>query len=263
MRWFLGLLLFWVVGVSFATATNIRVVGYNIEGGYKSGAEIATVARYMKKVGHADIWALSEVTISWEKQLIAAAGGRYVALATANAIDTTDTLMLLINTERFRVQSYQELNDVKVQPYSRPPLVATLEDISTGKVFQIMVNHLERGDAKGRHKQATKLNQYASKVALPLVAMGDYNFDWDLNKNGQSRDKGYDLMTKNGVFSWVKPEHMIKTNCSKKYNSILDFAFVTDKVKAIKSDVLLRAKEFCEDNRKKPDHRPVELWFSL
>lgn len=238
-------------------------MGYNIEGGYKSGAEIATVASYMEKVGHADIWALSEVTISWEKQLITAAGGDYVALATANAIETADTLMLLINSTRFQVQSYQELDDVKVQPYSRPPLVVTLKEISTGKVFQVIVNHLERGDAKGRHVQARKLNQYASQVTLPLVAMGDYNFDWDLNNGGQSPDKGYDLLTKNGVFTWVKPEYMIKTNCSKKYNSILDFAFVTDKVTAIKSDVLLRDKRICEDDHKKPDHRPVGLLFTL
>ncbi|RBO82611.1 endonuclease/exonuclease/phosphatase family protein [Marinomonas aquiplantarum] len=241
----------------------IRVIGYNVEGGYKSEASVDTVVENMTTIGYADIWALSEVTVSWEDELLDAVGDEFTAISTNGAIDTTDTLMLLIDTGKFRLLSTDELLGLKIHRYSRPPLVATLEDLSSGKIFQIMVNHLERGNEEGRHTQAKKLNAYASGVSLPIIAMGDYNFDWDLNPGSDYRDAGYDYMTKNGVFSWVKPVNMIKTSCSPGYNSILDFAFVTSDVGEAASDILLRDAEYCEDDESKPDHRPVELLFSL
>lgn len=42
-----------------------------------------------------------------------------------------------------------------------------------------MVNHLYRGSASGRHTQSKKLNQWARSQDVPVIAVGDYNFDCD------------------------------------------------------------------------------------
>lgn len=171
-------------------AQPIRAIGYNIEGGYKPDASIGTIVNNMNKLGHSDLWAFSEATIDWVPTLTKSAGKNYQSFATSNAISTTDSLVIIVNTDRFDVIDHKELFDVQVKRYSRPTLVTILKDKVTGKNFFFMVNHLDRGDAIARHKQALILNQYIKSIDMPLVAMGDYNFDWDLNSTTPSYDLG-------------------------------------------------------------------------
>lgn len=41
-----------------------------------------------------------------------------------------------------------------------------------------MVNHLYRSNNERRHAQAQGLNEWARSQTLPVIATGDYNFDW-------------------------------------------------------------------------------------
>jgi endonuclease/exonuclease/phosphatase family metal-dependent hydrolase len=84
----------------------------------------------------------------------------------------------------------------------RSPLVLKLKHNGTGKEFFFMVNHLYRGngiDAR-RLDQATALNQWAAAQTLPVIAVGDYNFDYDLDpgQQAQNYDKGLGICVPTG-----------------------------------------------------------------
>ncbi|MBL7042341.1 MAG: hypothetical protein ISR77_27135 [Pirellulaceae bacterium] len=52
-----------------------------------------------------------------------------------------------------------------------------------------MVNHLYRGSASGPHTRSKKLNQWARSQDVPVIAVGDYNFDCDYPKGIGRRSK--------------------------------------------------------------------------
>ena len=60
----LALLCLLIAGPPFA-AEEIRMIAFNIERGWKSEAELATVLNIMDDIGSADIWALSEANHCW------------------------------------------------------------------------------------------------------------------------------------------------------------------------------------------------------
>ena len=80
--------------------------------------------------------------------------------------------------------------------------------------------------------------------------------------NGDSHHgEGFDEMTANDVFRWVRPESLIRTQCSN-YNSVLDFIFVRSGTKnwGATSEIIEMADGYCRDyrtNTKDSDHRPV------
>ena len=89
-----------------------------------------------------------------------------------------------------------------------------------------MVNHLARGDNAIRHQQAERLNAWVRQQTVPVIATGDYNFDWEVNGGDTNHDAGYDKMTAGNAWSWVRPATLIKSQCDAGFNSVLDFVFV-------------------------------------
>ena len=63
-----------------------------------------------------------------------------------------------------------------------------------------------------------------------MIAVGDYNFDWDIPA-GFERDQGSDLPLRGDVFAWVLPSNLIRTGYtepeSNQFNSVLGFVFVS------------------------------------
>ncbi len=90
----------------------------------------------------------------------------------------------------------------------RASLVITLAESATDLVIIFMVNHLYRTNDAARHAQATILNTWAGGQTLPVIATGDYNFDYALDES--SRDAGYDNMVAGGRWAWVKPPTLVK-----------------------------------------------------
>ncbi|WP_299022227.1 endonuclease/exonuclease/phosphatase family protein [uncultured Photobacterium sp.] len=245
---------------------DYRAIGYNIEGGYKPDAELNTVTQYIKQLGPADIYALSEVTISWQHSLAEAAsqlaGAHFHWVATTGAIESTDSLAILYNTDKFSLIKTLELNNIKPGKYSRAPLAVLLKDNRTSDTFYFMVNHFDRKHADRRQEQARKLNEWAQTSEYPVVAMGDYNFDFEVT-TGET-NTAFKLFTKDDVFTWVKPQELIKSGCHEDYNSILDFAFIANGEELTASSTIrFPEPEYCMDDSQRPDHRPIELMFSL
>ena len=128
-----------------------------------------------------------------------------------------------------------------------------------------MVNHLYRSREGERHKQARLLNEWVAVQTLPVIAVGDYNFDWSIANGEQKHDAGYDLMTANGRWLWVKPDTLTTTQCSGwpcRYNSVLDFVFAAGSAQTwrAESTIVVEPGDFPADNTKS-DHRPVIATF--
>lgn len=174
---------------------------------------------------------------------------------TAN--ETGETARALLSSE--------ELSNINIGGNVRAPLVLHLKEKDSGQELLFMVNHLYRSDADARHSQAQLLNDWAAQQTLPVVTVGDFNFDWDV-QTGQ-HDKGYDLMVADGRYEWVKPETLVTTQCSGwpcAFESVLDFVFVAGPAKnwLASSDIVVADGDFPDDETTS-DHRPVRVTLNL
>ncbi len=114
------------------------------------------------------------------------------------------------------------------------------------------------------HNQARELNTWARLQELPIITIGDFNFDWNFIGD-HSRDNGYDLLTKDDVFAWVRPDILTPTQCHETFKSVLDFAFVAGEAKQWprEAEILERQPDYCPDTDQKADHRPIRLVISV
>lgn len=248
---------------AFSANNQITVVSWNVESG---DAEPATIAQRIAGFQGIDIWGLSEVhpndPATYES---AAESGENADFArVVGTTGSSDRLVILFNTNRFEKLTSIELHDINVSGTVRAPLVVRLRKKDDGTEFLFMVNHLYRGDANGRHQQAQLLNAWARTQTAPIIAVGDYNFDWSVTRGDADHDQGYDFMTQNGVFTWVRPPTLVETQCSDRFDSVLDFVFTagTASTWAPSAEIVVVAGD-CPDNNQTSDHRPVRASFTV
>lgn len=246
--------------------SQLTVIGFNVESGDADPEFIAN--NQIKPLQIAEIWGFSEVqdqtwVQTFERVMEAEKSADFQSIlgTTGNA----DKLAIIYNSNILQKIDQFELGSINVGGNVRAPLVAHFKLKSTGKEFLFMVNHLYRSRNDLRHEQAKLLNRWAQKQTLPIIAVGDYNFDWDVIKGDQKHDKGYDLLTENQVLIWIRPEIILATHCSQKYNSVLDFVFVGGSAQTwgSESKILYPEKGYCPDDAQKSDHRPVLSVFDL
>ena len=125
-----------------------------------------------------------------------------------------------------------------------------------------MVNHLYRGSSEGRHEQSRLLNQCAAAQSKPVIAVGDYNYDLNVD-NPTDHDEGFNLLTRQRMaFSGYALAMLAKTQCS--FNSVLDFVFVSGEAKRWQAQSTIDARTGdCPDDANKSDHRPVTAKFAM
>ena len=174
--------------------------------------------------------------------------------------------MIVYHTDKLEYVDDFELHRINPrvngQRRVRSALVARLRYKATGQEFMFMVNHLYRGRADRRHEQATLLNDWVAEQKHPVIAVGDYNFDWDVDDGDNDHDLGYDNMTKDQEFTWVRPSSLAKTQKSPSFNSVLDFVFVSKAAApfAGTSTIIVRNGDIPDDGDMS-DHRPVAATF--
>jgi hypothetical protein len=215
-----------------------------------------------------DLWGFSEVTASWAGTLMQAASqGEEGSFDTI--LGTTgggDRLLIVYNSTKLEKVGREELHAINVGGSVRSPLVGTFNIRATGQVFKFMVNHLYRTNDPGRHQQASQLNNWGQGESLPVIAVGDYNFDWEVQDGENKHDHGYDLMTQASVFHWIRPAVLVKTQASTGYPpSVLDFVFVHDGESGNltgTSEIIVVPGDFPDDDNT-PDHRPLLAQISL
>jgi endonuclease/exonuclease/phosphatase family metal-dependent hydrolase len=251
------------VACPHASAQTLTVVSWNVESG---GSDDQVIRQRIGSFQGVDLWGLSEVAnptsastfetgaedgedANFEKVVGATGGG--------------DRLAIIFNAERFRLVRSQELTHIN-QGNHRAPLVAELQEIPSNRNFIFMVNHLARGNADLRRRQGTQLNEWVRTQTIPVIAVGDYNFDWSVNGGDQDHDLGYDNMTNGGAWRWVRPATLIKSQCSPNFNSVLDFIFINNLAQSWSgtSQILVEPND-CDASPQMSDHRPVVGTFSM
>lgn len=252
-------------------AQRLVVISWNLESGESSDTFIANRVKTFQGV---DLWGLSEVLNDTTASIfeVAAEDGenadfRRVLSASGGA----DRLAIIYNATRFTLVRQMELHRITYDSDTLPPgrnqrspLVVELRENASGKQFMFMVNHLARGDSNIRHQQAERLNNWVRQQTIPVIATGDYNFDWEVNGGDTNHDAGYDKMTVQNAWSWVRPATLIKTQCDTQHNSVLDFVFVNAGARNWQGRAtILQVPGDCNDDNEKPDHRPVQAEFDL
>jgi endonuclease/exonuclease/phosphatase family metal-dependent hydrolase len=148
--------------------------------------------------------------------------------------------------------------------HARAPLVVEFKLKGSDRRMWFMVNHLQRTDNGYRHCQAEMLNTWVKTNTVRMIAVGDYNFDWSVANNGETHDRGFDLIREGGRFKWIQPEPpIVRTHCGH-HNSVLDFVFVTGRARewSAQSRILKKEDSYYENNPKREsDHRPLWAQF--
>ncbi len=247
-----------------AWAQSLTVVGFNVESG---AANPNVIAEQIGPLDGIDLWGFSEVKNSTEGRAFRQGAEDGESATFESILGTTggsDRLLIVYNSGRLELVQNGELHDLNIGGSVRAPLWAQFRIKPEGPDFIFMVNHLYRGSTAGRHAQAQGLNDWAQSQTVPVIATGDYNFDWHFQTGDANHDQGYDLMTAGGFFRWVRPAALVPTNCSG-HKSVLDFVFVSGEAQRwqAESEVLFPEDSYCPDTSSTSDHRPVLARFDL
>ena len=109
-----------------------------------------------------------------------------------------------------------------------------------------------------------RLNEWVRTQTLPVIACGDYNFDWSVTNGDQNHDVGFDRMTADNHWSWVHPATLIQSQCNPNFDSVFDFVFVNTSARPLAlTSVILQEANDCGNAEANPDHRPLRAEFEL
>jgi endonuclease/exonuclease/phosphatase family metal-dependent hydrolase len=288
------------LAMASAVGDEFRVLAWNVESNRPNGPPVSDarvisgqLADLMRDPAtRSQIVALSEVepkTALVYQQAIAAGLGSEVDFVTSasGGFRDCDSLMLVVDTKRFRIDDVMELHryagikanfsvtDPASSDYgavrARSPLIARIHDRTNGRDFWFIVNHLARGEEDLRTDQGRALRQWAADRPEPIIAAGDFNFDYVFSTG--LGNAAFDAMLEGGVWEWLKPDPLIDSNWSEDPKaavkgvdsypgSILDFVLVANGAKDWKgtSDVIVRPDDF-PDTDETSDHRPIIATF--
>ena len=259
-----------------AVAERIAVAAWNVEafnfGGNKpsAGSDPVNIALQLRDdFNQIGIFAFSELHRQASLEVMAVVAGsdegrkyEYVFGTSGDSL----RLGLMFDTDQYELVKSEELGFGLDPRGTRYPLAVTLRSKLTGKEFIVVANHFTRGKPANRQLQARELSAWAKAQDAPVIAAGDFNFDYDFDK--RSGNKAFDQFMNAGVFHWQEPEVEIDTNWSDangqdKYpNSYLDFVFAAGDAASWKSKsfVYRRYMDF-PDSGETSDHRPVVSIF--
>lgn len=279
-------------------AEEFRILSWNVESNRPdsppaSDARVIAnqlVAMLRRPATRAQIVALSEVApadvLAYRRAVeIAVRGPVDHATSASGGFRDADSLLLVVDAGRFRIEEVAELHryagiaanfnlDKVDSPEhgtlrARSPLAVKLRDLAGGETFWLVVVHLARGEADLRTDQARMLRRWAADQTGPVIAAGDFNFDFDFHT--RRGNPGFDAMLAEDTWQWLEPDPLIDTNWAAdrddprrdRYpDSILDFVFVAREAKDWQgvSSVVVRPDDF-PDDEKTSDHRPLITTF--
>jgi hypothetical protein len=289
-----------LAGTAAARAEEFRVLAWNVESNRPAqppvsdaaviGGQLTELLR--APATRAQVIALSEVepkTVWTYRAAVAEGLGGEVDFVTSasGGFADADSLMLVVDARRFRIDEVIELHryaGIKTNfavddegssehgnTRGRSPLIARLHDLVGGGDFWVIVNHLARGENDLRTDQARALRRWAADRREPVIAAGDFNFDYEFSS--AKGNPAFDAMLEEGTWTWLKPDPLVDSNWSEDRKrlgpgvdsypgSILDFVFVANGAKQWlgESDVIVRPGDFPDDD-KTSDHRPIIATF--
>ncbi len=181
----------------------------------------------------------------------------------------SDRLQIIFDSSRFELLELdepQEIEGIKINDGNhRSPLIVHLRDRQTDNEMLLAAVHLARRNEELREQQALGLTEWARGKTIPMVTIGDFNFDYSFVTH--EGNQSFATMMRGNIWQWVKPQEWVDTNWSgnsqgegRYPDSMLDFAFVAGKAREWKPvcNVIVRPGDF-PDDEKTSDHRPTEL----
>ena len=242
-------------------ATQLRILAWNVE--LDGGAKANVIAEQLKEFEDYDLIALSEIRPDVFKALKKATRHKGQLARSGNNI----RLGMLWDDQKFEIEKFEELDELNDDRMRhRSPWVMLVKEKASKRAFYLVTVHLARGREKLRQRQAAGIRDWAREQSLPVIAIGDFNFDYVF-----ADDKGneaFNVFLQDGVMSWVKPAELIDTNWYDPESdgednypgSMLDFAFVAGSAKdwSPRCRVIVREGDF-PDDKQTSDHRPIEL----
>lgn len=242
-------------------------------GGWNVGlddANVTVIGELLASYGGVDVWGLAEVSGDGQtRSLLEQAAETGEPGDFASVLGTSGDnmrLLALYDASRYDLLGGEELYAVNTTGNARAPLVLHLREKSSGAEFVFMVNHLYRSRDDERIKQARLLAEWAAAQTLPVIAVGDYNFDWAVQGGEANHDEGYDAMTQGGAWKWVRPQQLVTTQCSSwpcTYDTVLDFVFTGGPARdwPARSVISTIPGDFPDDTQRS-DHRAVLAEFA-
>ena len=244
------------------TSEPFSILAWNIEIG---GSEVATIKQQLTELQPFDVLALSEVP----KKAAAEFSDRWGPNSAIVGTKGGEACMLLAwNTDKFEKLNTQELTHFNQQEFAPgiqfAPLIAELRHKPSDTKVILVMNHLTRGSEELRMRQAMILVEWAKQQTLPVIAVGGYNFDYDIPT--QKGNKAFDAFFKEPTWKWIQPNPMVDTNWSDRNNdgkddypdSMLDFVFVAGAAQQWQANsvIIVRENDF-PDNDETSDQRPI------
>lgn len=254
-----------LVSLEISGQKRLLVLSWNVESG---GNDAQTIAKRLADFEGYDIYGLTEVRSSnFQKYATAAAVGEGAKSSESTDFDFVtsnsggaDRMMIIWDNKRFeKTGDAQELSELNEGGH-RAPLFCRFKIRGTDIEFIVMVNHLARGNSSLRNRQASGLAEWVTNQAVPVIAVGDYNFDFDID-DGQG-NTGFNNMLEGGNWSWLKPERLYQTQMSPRFHSVLDFIFIANMPTWEASSRILSSHPVGDAN-KESDHRPIEAHFYI
>lgn len=253
-----------------APKLELTILAWNIESGQADNQVILAQMKELREKqfnNKLDIIALSETPPGTEDLWKSVLPGGVAVMGTTG---DSDRLCFVYNGERFeqvRVIELAKFDKFTLNPGNqRSPLILHLKDKATGSEFLVLNNHLARGNADRRKEQALGLSAWAREQNLPMIAVGDYNFDFDFPT--KSGNEAFRAFLADGVWKWNEPKELIDSNWADRDkdgkddypDSLLDMVFTAGPAKEwkVEVDVLVRDGDFPDDN-KTSDHRPSRV----
>ncbi len=242
-----------------------------------SQSDLATISLQIATITKQDkvsVWGLSQVqNKAWAQQIVSTLK-KVTGTTYKYAIGSTggaERLAVIYDSDRLAAKDIDEIFGLNIGGNVRAPLVVTFRDHQTDQKFKFMVNHLYRTDAQRRLAQAIGLTQWIKEIKYPVIAVGNYNFDWVVSDGQDQVGAGFKALTAANAFTWVKPKVLQPTICDNKSPTIQDFIFAANSGTILKSDrseILNKDDKFCQivagDNAKRAlTHVPVIATFSV
>ena len=123
-------------------------------------------------------------------------------------------LAILFDKNRFELLEQKEMAEYRDWTLNngthRSPIYVRLKERQTGYEFIFMTNHLARKNEKLRQEQAAGLREWARDSQTPIVAIGDFNFDYSFKSQKGNLD--FNEFLKDGVWRWIQPVEEIDSN---------------------------------------------------
>jgi len=238
---------------------RLRMVTLNVESGDANADAVATIVAASQGEW---LWGFTELADqAWLTTLAAAApdDGQGPFETALGGSGYFLRMGLAWDPEHLTLIDVWELDDINVGGTVRAPLVGQFRVEDSQTELLVVVNHLWRTNNQARHEQAQRLHDWALAQDLPAVTLGDFNFDWSVEGGDTDHDVGYDLLTADDAWQWVRPDELVMTQCNAQYASVLDFFFVSGAAQdwPRSSRMLQNYAGYCHDDATRPDHRPV------